>query len=175
MESFEKRLKRFSTSSLDEVPLTILNSIANFFLPELRLAKEYKLDRLIFLGTHAIIQTVSERLFRKRGPKGTRFYFESFVDGSTYDTKFSLVSDSIHAMRNVYAHQWISTRTHNITIDYRTVEGWKKEADGLHINPDIYAQHFLDGFGMGERIWNWDQMMTHKDLNRRSRKMAYAA
>ncbi len=164
MESFEARLKRFTDSSEHEIPLTILNSVTNFFLPEIQVAKEKSLDRLIFLGIHATIQTVSEKIFGKRGLEGTRFYLKHFVDGSTQDRQFSLISDDIHEMRNVVAHQWLSSRTHDIAINYAMPEGWKLDPNLLHINPDIYAEQFLASFGRGGPIWTYRQLVSDQEL-----------
>jgi hypothetical protein len=138
--------------------------VANFFLPEIQVAKEKSLDRLIFMGIHATIQTVSEKIFGKRGLEGTRFYLKHFVDGSTQDRQFSLISDDIHEMRNVVAHQWLSSRTHDIAINYAMPEGWKLEPNLLHINPDIYAEQFLASFGRGGPIWTYRQLVSDQEL-----------
>ena len=164
MESFETRLKRFTTEGVHEIPLTLLNSISNFILPDLRVAKERRLDRLIFLGTHAVIQTIGQKLFGKYGRECTEFYLKNFVDGSTTDTKFSLISADIHNMRNVIAHQLISCKTHDIVFNYRMPEGWKRGADFLHINPDIYTHQFFEAFERSGRIWDYNQHVSDNQL-----------
>jgi hypothetical protein len=81
MEPFEDRLCRFLKGSAREIPLTLLNSITNFFLPDLRKVREYKLDRFLFLVTHAVILTIEGILFDKHGPSATKSYLSSYVDG----------------------------------------------------------------------------------------------
>ena len=87
-----------------------------------------------------------------RGPAGTKFYLENFVDGDTEDRKFSLISDDIHEMRNVMAHQWWSSSTHDVALNHEMPEGWKLAGDILHINPIIYAEQFARAFEKGELI-----------------------
>src|SRR5438128_6298272 len=96
MESFKQRLKRFVDQDELEIPGWLTVSMQNYILPEIHVAKNNGLFQLVFLGTHSIIQTVSEKLFDVRGPAGTKFYLENFVDGDTRDRKFSLISDDIH-------------------------------------------------------------------------------
>jgi hypothetical protein len=108
LEPHQKRILRFLDGSPDEIALTLLNSISNFFLPDLRFVGEHKKDRLVFLGTHAIIQIVSKHLFGKRGLDATEFYLRHFVDGEVVHLQFSKISRILHEMRNVLAHQWLS-------------------------------------------------------------------
>lgn len=78
MESFETRLRRFVENPPGEIFGTLLNSIANYLLPQLRAILprlEANVD-LFFLGSHAIAQTVSEKLLGERGAKGTFAYLE---------------------------------------------------------------------------------------------------
>jgi hypothetical protein len=123
MESFKQRLKRFVDQGELEIPGWLTVSMQNYILPEIQHAKENRLFQLVFLGTHSIIQTVSEKLFDVRGPDGTKFYLESFVDGDTKDRKFSLISDDIHEMRNVMAHQWWSSSTHDVALNHEMPRG----------------------------------------------------
>lgn len=164
METFEKRLKRFLCTDVYEIPETLLNSINNHFLPEIRIAGQHKNTRLIFLGTHAIIQTVTENIFGLRGKPGTKFYLENFVDGATLDRKFSLISDDLHEIRNVMAHQWLSVKMHDWAANYQITEGWKLESNTLHVNPDIYLEQFLDAYGAGGRVWDYENLITKKEL-----------
>lgn len=164
MESFEERLRRFVNGAPEEFALTLVNSIANFLVPQIRVAADHELHELVFLGTHSIMQTVGEKILGKTGPEATRSYLESLVDGDTDDTRFSLISDDLHEMRNVTAHQWMSRRTHCIALDCKMAEGWKRAVD-LHINPTVFAQHFLRGFGPGGKIYLLHRkMVTKRDL-----------
>jgi hypothetical protein len=160
MESFKKRLKRFVDQDELEIPGWLTVSMQNYILPEIQVAKDNGLVQLIFLGTHSIIQTVSEQLFDVRGPAGTKFYLENFVDGDTEDRKFSHISDDIHEMRNVMAHQWWSSSTHDVALNHEMSEGWKLEGDVLHINPIIYAEQFVKAFEKGELIDKYCELLS---------------
>jgi len=160
MEAYKKRLKGFLDQSELEIPGWMTVSMQNYILPELYVAKEKKLDMLIFLGTHATIQTISEKLFDIGGPTGTKFYLETFVDGKSEDRKFSLISDDIHEMRNVMAHQWWASSTHEIALNHEMSEGWKREPNLLHINPEVYVEQFARAFERGELIDKYRQLLT---------------
>ncbi len=163
MEPLKARLSRFLYKGVDEIPLTLLNSISNFLLPDLRSAGEQKLDRLIFLGTHAIIQTVGKHIFDRTGKDATRFYLEHFVDGTESHLKFSEIADLIHELRNVLAHQWLSYRSYSYAIDYRISEGWAHGPDGIHINPSVYLDQFLKGFDADDKIWSYRDLLTERE------------
>jgi hypothetical protein len=162
MEAYKKRLKGFVDQSELEIPGWMTISMQNYILPELYVAKEKKLDRLIFLGTHSIIQTIAEKLFDTKGPAGTQFYLENFVDGNTQDKRFSLISDDIHEMRNVMAHQWWAVSTHEIALNHEMSEGWKREPGLLHINPEVYVEQFARAFERGELIEKYCQLLTEE-------------
>ncbi len=164
MELFEDRLRRFVTGNVCEIPSYLLSAIASFVLPEIRTAKDNKLDYIIFLSTHAVIQTVGEKIYGKKGESCTKFYLENFVDQLANDRKFSLISREIHEMRNVLAHQLVSGETHKIAFNYTISEGWKRDSDLLHINPEIYAEEFIGAFETGGRIWNYDRLISADEL-----------
>ena len=163
MQSWKQRLKSFIDSNEHDIPLRLQNSINLFFLPELCEAKQSNLDQLIFLGTHPIIQTISEKIFSKNGKNGTKFYLENFVDESANDKKFSLISDYIHSMRNVIAHQWFSIQRHDIEINPNLEFGWKFSNPVLQINPIIYADQFIAGFRSGKIYRKYCQLLTEKE------------
>jgi hypothetical protein len=163
VEPFKARLGRFLYSGIDEIPLTLLNSISNSFLRDLRSAGERKLDRLVFLGTHAIIQTVGKHIFNRRGKDATGFYLAHFVDGTESHLKFSEIADLIHELRNVLAHQWLSYRSYSYAIDYRISEGWAHGPDGIHINPAVYLDQFLKGFDADDKIWSYRDLLTERE------------
>ena len=165
IEPFEKRLLRFLNNDCREIFGTLLNSIHNIFIPEIRRATEHKLDRLMFFGTHAIIQTVTENIFDLAGHRGTRFYLEHFVDGNEPDLKFSTISDDIHEMRNVMAHRWLSKHLHSVAINYQMTEGFRLMADGdLRLNPDVYLRQFESGYRAGGPIWDYDRLVSERQL-----------
>src|SRR6476620_6032316 len=143
MESFENRLKRFIGNER-EIPLTLIVWAQNCLLPQIQIAKEEQLDNLIFLSTHAFIQTFSDHVLGKSGPDGTKYFLQSFMDGSSPGDQFSLISAELHEMRNVMAHQLFSSRTHDMALDYRMHEGWRRDGLILLVNPVVYAQQFID-------------------------------
>lgn len=160
MEPFGDRLRRF-LSHEDEVPLTLLVWAQNFLLPQVRVAKENRLDNLTFLSTHAFIQTFSEKALGKQRRAATRYFLQSFMDDAVPNRQFSQVSDEIHEMRNVMAHQLFSSRTHDIAIDYTMAEGWRRDQTLLRINPDVYAEQFVAAVD-GGRLWQWKNFVTHE-------------
>jgi len=163
LESYQQRILRFLNGSPDEIWRTLLNSINNLFLPDLRFVGEHKKDRIVFLGTHAVIQTVSKHLFGKKGLDATEFYLKHFVDGEVEHLQFSKISRILHKMRNVLAHQWLSSLAYEYVIDYNIDEGWVQDDDGVHINPDVYLEQFLSGWGQGGRIWAYDQLLSLRE------------
>jgi len=114
----------------------------------------------MFLGTHAVIQTVAEKLFGLRGKDGTTFYLKNFLDGDKPDQKFSTIAEEIHDMRNVKAHQWSSAASHDLAFDYTMPEGWKRNGTTLHINPRVFRELFLAGFGLGGKIWTYRDLLA---------------
>jgi hypothetical protein len=158
VESFTDRLRRFLAHE-DEVPLTLLVWAQNLLLPQLRVAKENRLDNLIFLGTHAFVQAFSEKALGVQGRVASKCFFRWFMDDAMSDRQFSQVSDEIHEMRNVMAHQLFSSRTHIIAIDYTMAEGWRREPALLRINPDVYAEQFITAVD-GGRLWEWKNFVT---------------
>ena len=162
MEAFNDRLCRFLKGSSRDVPLTLLNSISNFFLPDLRKIGELRLDRFMFLGTHAVIHTIEGILFDRHGPAATKSYLSSYVDGQEENTMFSLVADTIHELRNDLAHQWISTHAYRYIIDYRRELGWWEDTEGVHINPDRYFKQFIASWEGDGAIWNCHSAMSER-------------
>lgn len=161
METFESRLRRFLVGTPDELFSTLLNSINNFFNNQLEKAGEHQLDELIFLGTHAVMQTVSEKMFGISGVAGTEFYLKNFVDDTNIpDRQFSAIAADIHHNRNVKAHLWLSSRLHDFAIDYRHSEGWKRQSGTLSINPTVFLEQFLLGFK--GPIWRWDRLASRE-------------
>ena len=160
MESFKDRLRYF-LSHEDEVPLSLLGWAENSLLPQVRVAKKNRLDNLTFLGTHAFIQTFSEKVLGKQGPAATGYFLKSFMDDALPNRQFSQVSDEIHEMRNVMAHQLFSIRTHDIVLDYTMAEGWRRDQTVLRINPDVYAEQFITAVD-GGRLWQWKDFVTQE-------------
>lgn len=166
-ESQEKRLKRFQDGSPVESIETLLNSIDNYFNNEVRATiadEQYPQTSLMFLGVHAAILTISEAFFNDKSSNGYKLFLENFVDGDDEPSKFSLISEDIHAWRNIVAHQWLSTKGHSLSYAYTLEVGWRKEDDILHINPKIYCEKYLAAFKAGGRIWRYSDMFNAAEL-----------
>jgi hypothetical protein len=158
MESRSNRLRRFLDGDPHEVFGTLLDSLNNYVLPEIEKARDERLENLGFLGTHAVVQIVTEKILgfrRRQSMAGTRHYLQHFVDRPTPDRTYSTISDDLHLLRNNIAHLWFSSRSHSIAIDYQIDGGWKRVAETLHVNPRIYFDDFLSGYR--ERIWALDE------------------
>jgi hypothetical protein len=158
MEPLEKRLARFLNGSPNEYTLSVLNSIGHGFLPEIRAARDGQMVLTIFLGTHAIIQTIAEKIFGLSSLDGTRFYLEHFVDRDVDDRRYSLIAEEIHSMRNTVAHVWFSSRAHRRAFDASMPQGWRRDDKLLRINPILYVEDFLDGFAAKGPIWRIPRM-----------------
>jgi len=164
METYQARLRRFLSNGPDEIPLTLLNSITSFGIKELEVANDRRLDTLVFLGTHAIMQTIGEYIFGMSGPSATKFYLEHFVDGDTDDQRFSEIYELLHEMRNVFAHQWMSLRSHKFALDYREEKGWWHGPDGVHINPSVYFMAFKSRFPDTAPERDYRKFVSERDL-----------
>src|SRR3977135_4378721 len=159
MESFKKRLKRYTDNDDLEIFGWLTVYLHNSYWGEIHTAKENRLYNCVSLLTHALIQMISENMFGFRGKDGTRSYLENFVDGDTQDTKFSLVTDEIHNARNVMAHQGYSSLQHRVEYFADDLaEGWKKDADTVLINPKLYAERFEPAFSQGSHVEKYRQL-----------------
>jgi hypothetical protein len=170
MESFNDRLRRYTTGDDLEIFGWMTIMMQNYFLSELRAARASKLYVCVFLCTHAIIQTIAENMFGKKGKDGTRFYLESFVDGSDHDTRFSSVSDDIHEMRNTFAHQGYSGVQHRVELNDEMAEGWKTDSGNVFINPAVYADHFEEAFRRGAHVELYRRSFSDKERTIRKYK-----
>jgi hypothetical protein len=166
IEPFEKRLARFQNGSPVESIDTLLNSIANYFNNEIAVAPEKHQTSLLFLGIHAVALTVSEVFWGYGGERGYKKFLETFIDGRSEDTKFSSVSDEIHAWRNVLAHQWLASSGYEIQYDYESELGFNLEDEILTINPKVYCEYYLKAFSAGGRIWNYEQLLGEAELEK---------
>ena len=171
MEGFEARLRRFLYSRPHELISTLLNSIHNFLAPEIRIARENHLYQLVFLGTHAIMQTVCESIYGRGGDSATKFFLKEFVDGDTEDMRFSVIASELHDLRNITAHQWLSKEGHAVYLDTEMNKGWLREGEILRINPNLYAEQFMSAFNQKSAYWEKWRHMPPKVL--RMRKFQY--
>jgi hypothetical protein len=166
-ETREQRLKRFTENHPYEVIGTITNSMANYFVNELKSVfdnSENYQTSLMFLGTHSIALTIAYGLFNKQGEDGYRLFLENFIDGDTPDTKFSTVASRIHEWRNVLAHRWINVAGHSFSYEFEMSEGWKMDGEFLLVNPRIYLGQFLKAFGPGGRIYKYEKLLTTEEM-----------
>ena len=119
--------------------------LQNSYLVEIKAARTKHLYLSVYLLTHAVIQMVSESMFDILGLDGTKFFLSHYVDGTDNDKRFSLVTDEIHNVRNVLAHQGYSSLQHKVEyFNDQMLEGWKNDGGTVQINPAIYAKHFED-------------------------------
>ncbi len=167
METFEDRLHRFLSGSPNEIFLTILNSISNFTLDQLRRATEAELYDLALLGAHAVAQTVAEQIYGRTGLAATKFYLENFVGGDVEDRRFSLIAKEFHHYRNVHAHRWSSRSSHSMGFDVEMEKGWVRDTDGLHVNPRVFMEGFATGFGAGGPMWTMPRALDRLSALRR--------
>lgn len=153
METVEERLKRFLLNSPNEIFFTILNSISNFTVPEIRSASSRDLHNLAVLGVHGVAQTISEQIYGHTGLSATRFYLENFVDRPTDAVKFSDIAAELHSFRNIHAHRWSSRLSHHVGFNTTVAEGWKRDGDDIHFNPIVFITRFDAGFSAGSPMW----------------------
>jgi hypothetical protein len=167
MESFKDRLGRYTVQDDLEIFGWMTVMMQNYPLRELRIASEKGLYQCVFLCSHAIIQTISEGMFDKRGIDGTRFYLENFVDEPAKDKKFSLITEEIHEMRNVIAHQGYSSLQHNVDFNDEMTEGWKEESNIVYINTKIYAEQFTKAFESAAQVLLYLKLLSVEERIKR--------
>lgn len=164
MESKEQRLRRFQDGPPGEIVGTLLNSIDNFYNhDEIDRAAANELWLLVILGIHSVALTITEGVFGKRGVEGFRFYLEHFVDGKTEGFNFSKIAAEIHNMRNVVAHQWLSSSMYDFALNTGISKGWEKHGDDIHLNPQLFYEAFKAGFSAHGRIWDYDKLLTEDE------------
>jgi len=172
-ETKEQRLKRLQEGAPLEAIGTLLNSISNYFNNEIRLTSANFQSSLLFLGIHASALTIAEVFFGTKGPEGYRRFLQTFVDGPTTDTQFSLIAEFIHDWRNVLAHQWIGSIGHRIQYDYDMELGWEKREDAIAINPRIYCEKYLGAFSANGRIWDYRKIFSESELQQAKQRIIY--
>lgn len=165
-ESKAHRLKRLQDGAPNEAISTLLNSIANFFNNEIRVAPDNGQTSLMFLGIHASALTIAETFFGDGSVKGYKKFLEMFVDGDTEDTKFSLIAEYIHDWRNTLAHQWIGSIGHHIEYDYSASLGWERQDDIIVINPRIYCERYLGAFSGNGKLPDYRTLFTEEELEK---------
>ena len=164
-ETFQQRLQRFQNDSPIEFIETILNSIHNFYVPELQIASDNKQSNLLILGLHSIIETISENVFLKKGVEGFKFYLENFVDINEDGGRFSKIADELNDWRNIVAHQYISKLGHSFSYDYSISTGYQIENGIIILNPKIFFEQFQSAFlangGKTKRkIWDYEKIIA---------------
>lgn len=161
MEDFSKRLNRFKYNPPNEIIDTLIASIDNNFIrTELEIACGEKCFNLLFIGIHAVAETISEGIYGKDGLNGFKFYLENFVDGQNQNNQFSKIAKDINDWRNILIHQWLSKKGCYFGYNPTMIEGWKKDKGILYLNPISYFEHFKKGFKSGGMIWNYRQLLN---------------
>ena len=164
-ETFQQRLQRFKNNSPIEFIETVLNSIHNFYIPELQVASENKQSNLLILGLHSIIETISENVFLKKGVDGFKFYLENFVDINEEGGRFSEIADELNDWRNIVAHQYISKLGHSFGYDYAISIGYQIENGTIVLNPKIFFEQFQSAFLSNDcktkrQIWDYEKIIA---------------
>lgn len=171
-ESQEARLRRFQNGHPYEVIETLLNSIANFFNNEILVTPENRQTSLLFLGIHASILTISEGLFNEKNDfENYKKFLQVFVDGSTDDTRFSIIAEPVHSWRNILAHQWLGSLGHRIGYDYEMANGWEERDGVIFMNPKIYCEYYLKAFSGDGKLWGYQKMFTESELEKINQRL----
>lgn len=170
-ETFRQRLQRFKNNSPVEFIETILNSIHNFYIPELQMATDNKQSNLLILGLHSIIETISENVFLKKGIEGFKFYLENFVDVNENGGQFSEIAEELNNWRNIVAHQYISKLGHFFSYDYRISVGYQIENGIIILSPKFFFDQFQSAFfannGKTKRkIWDYDKFLSVEEMEK---------
>lgn len=174
METFDQRLNRFKNNSPIEFIETLINGQHNYTINQLEIAHQHKLDSLLILGVHAVIENLSEYIFLKKGVDGIKFYLENFVDGDTDGLKFSLIAKDLNNWRNIIAHQFLSKQGHYFGYDYTINTGYIQNGDYIRFNPTIYFEQFKSAFLSGEktkyRIHDYTKLLTPENMEKAKEK-----
>ncbi|SRR5216684_3567782 len=155
MQDWKERLKSFLGSDMEWAGYIYMTTW-NDLQPEIEEAAKRHMLVMIFMGTHAAIQTVGEKVFGREGEEATKFYLEHFVDGPTPDRKYSTVANLIHNIRNVMAHRGYSKSQHFTGYDWGLPGGFAWKGDQFHINPDRYVEDFVAGSGNYAKVQRKD-------------------
>jgi hypothetical protein len=164
MQDWKDRLKSFLGSD-SEWAGYIYMTTWNDLLPEIVEAAKRHMLVMTFLGTHAAIQTVGEKVFGLEGEGATRFYLEHFVDKTSADRKYSTVASQVHNIRNIMAHRGYSKSQHFTGYDWGLPGGFAWVGDQFRINPDRYVEDFVDGSGDYAKVQR--KVVSKDDLLRR--------
>lgn len=174
MEKFEQRLQRFKSKEPVEFIETMLLNIENFFIPQLDIASKEKLDDLLILGIHSVIETVSENIFLKKGKDGFKFYLENFVDVDKDGFRFSEIADVLNDLRNIIAHQKVSRLGHSFGFSDSIQIGYKIDGTIVMLNPSIFFEQFKSAFKKGiktkQRIWDYAQLLSQEQMEEAKKK-----
>lgn len=164
MEPKDARIKRFEKMPPDESIETLLNSISNSLNRDIQITIDNKQPYLLILGIHSAALTISEALFNKTGPDGFRMFLEYFINKDAEDKKFSEIADHIHGLRNIFAHQWLGSKSYEVGFDFTMEKGWEKRDKTIYLNPYIYGKQYLEAFSSGGKIWKWKGHLEYQTL-----------
>lgn len=144
MEPFEERLKGWTLGADREWALILFTMLRNTLETEVAEASKKHLLMLTLLGIHAVMQTVTEKVFGcGKGFSSTEFYLKEFVD--TPERQYSTLAEQIHRGRNVMAHQGFSITQYEIAYDWGVTSGFEWRGKLLAINPDQYVADYIGG------------------------------
>jgi hypothetical protein len=171
MESYSDRLLRFQNGPPNEVIQTLLNSINNFFNPEIAKAAQNNCWSLVLIGVHSVALTVSQGLFGVGGEKGFIRYLETFMDGSETGADFSSIGRELHLWRNVLAHQWLASSGHTVGFDTSMSLGWERREETLVLNPARFYDAYRQSFRGSSMLWRPAKILTPDQLQVAKRRL----
>lgn len=166
MEPFEKRLSRLLNGDPREFALNIRVSYENDLVHQIRYARENwgAQPVLMLLAIHSAMQTISDYVFGKQGPDGTKFYLENFIDGTGPGEDFSAIAAEIHEARNVLAHRWSSSLFYRFVLNPSIERGWLQRDGCIHFNPLVFADRFLASWADSNFYDRWRDLVKEVDM-----------
>src|ERR1035437_6663698 len=164
MESYSDRLRRFQNGPPNEVIQTLLNSINNFFNPEIAKAAENDSWSLVLIAIHSVATTVSQGLFGVGREKGFIRYLQTYMDGDEPGADFSSIGSELHLWRNVLAHQWLASSGHTIATDTSISLGWERREEALVLNPARFYEAYRHSFSTSSLLWRPAKILTPDEL-----------
>ncbi len=172
--NFEENLARFNSGSPMEYIETLINGQHNWMINQLEVAHANKLDSLLILGIHAVIENLNEYVFQIKGIEGFKFYLKNFVDGEEPGLKYSLICAQINTMRNIIAHQFFSKLGHSFAFDRSLRTGYLISDGELRFNPSMYFDQFKSAFLQGGktqyRVHDYQKFITEDTMIRGKKK-----
>ena len=171
MESRDDRLRRFEDNPPTEIISTLINSINNFFNPEIAKAAEDGCWSLVIMGVHSVTLTISFGLFGDDTEKGYVRFLQTFMDSGESGGDYSAIGSKIHDWRNVLAHQWLAAVGHTFGLDPGMDVGWERRGDTTVLNPKRYHEAYRHAFRTSSDLWRPDRILTAEEMEANKRRL----